>query len=225
MSGLYALASLQLHYGWLFLIFALATAWLMWQWLRGRVWAQTALKLMLVLYAGLAGWLYFSGVLSPGCAWQNVKSFFWPQMMSRTLAFLWFVAGLLWMLDAFLGRTALALPVSPVARMAFLAGLICALCFPVYELVGGRFYPQAQMFGAGPAPLVLFSVCLLGGSRPASWIGRLLLFFNVCLSLDTGLAAAICSQRWHYLPVFLAAAAALTYALAHPRMVTLNKPR
>lgn len=223
MSEYQALAAVALKYWWWLAASMLATAWCFVQIIAGRTWAQSAMKILLAVNAAVVGWLYFTGVFPPSLTRFPVFDAWDLRWVSRALFFLYLLSALLWLLDAFLSRTPLVLPQRLSSRIQIIAGCILALVFPLYELIGGWVFPRAQAFGDGPAPYLIFTLALLGGSRPDTWVGRLLLMLTAALSLETGLLEAALGGRWHYLLVLVVAVLASVYGLRRRRMVSLAR--
>jgi hypothetical protein len=224
-KGYESLAAFTQQYWWWLAADLLAAAWCFSQFVLGRDWTQSALKLVLALNAVVIACLYFISALTPALTVRAAVPFLNTQIASQTMTFLYLVTAMLLLLDAFLSRTRLSLPQRPRSRWQILVGCSVGLLFPAFELLGGQILPRAQAFGDGPAAFVLFTAVLLGGSRPDTWVGRLLLIFVVALSVESGLLAAVFGGHWQYLPVFLAAAMALLYGLRRRRMVALKSSR
>jgi hypothetical protein len=222
MNELSALSAFHHRYWWWMAAILATTIYALVQNYRGKPWAQESLKILLVLNTSVVGMLYFTGVLASGLdTWLN-ESLAVSRLLTQSMTFMFFLMALLWFLDAFLGRTPLRLPMRPLGRILVLAGICLAWLYPLYELPFGNRCPAVQMFGSSPVPLLLFTVSLLGGARPATWLGRLLLILGVVLSLDAGLAAGLAQGRWQDLVVVLASGIALAYAWKRRRMITLN---
>lgn len=221
MGGYEALAAFNLKFWWWLAVSVSAAAFFFIRITHGKTWAQWAMKLLFMLIALVLGWMFFAGVISPGLAGADRPA--WPgaQLISHSLAFIYLLTALFWLLDAFLSRTRLVLPQRPRSRLQIFLGCGLALLFPIYELVGQNVFPRAEAFGAGPAPFVLFSIVLLGGSRPDTWVGKVLLFLTGLLALDAGLLDAVHGRHWHHLLVLLIAGAALAYGLRRRRMIPL----
>lgn len=225
MDGYESLGALTLKYWWWLAADLAAAVWFWIQIMRGRGWSQPAMKGLLVLNAVVIGALYFTGILPPAMLAGEEPAWLPPRFAAQLMAFLYLLLGLFWLLDAFLSRTVLTLPQRPRSRVQIILGGALGLLFPLVDLLGGHLLPRAQAFGDGPAALVLFSAVVLGGSRPDTWIGRLLLILTAALSLEAGLAAAVLGGHWHYLTVTVIAILALVYGLRRRRMVALNAGR
>jgi len=224
-SGYEALAAFQVKYWWWLIFSTLGVAGCLIQVKLGKFWAQGALKIMLAINAAVIGWLFFSGVVAPGMAALRPVFGLNSPWISQSITFIYLLIALLWLFDAFLSRTSLVLPQRPLSRIQIQAGCALALLFPAYELVGLQILPRAEAFGAGPAPFVLFTIVLLAGSRPDTWVGRLLLILTAVLSLDAGLLDAIYGGHWHHLLVLMVVVVAVIYGLKRRRMVALNASR
>jgi hypothetical protein len=221
MGGYEALAAFNLKvWPWL-AVCTLATVFIFVRLMAGKAWAQGAMKLLFVLNALVIAWMFFSGVISAGLV-GTPRSLVSPQLVSQVLTFLYLLVALFWLLDAFLSRTPLVLPQRPRSRVQIFIGCGLALLFPAYELVGLNVLPRAEAFGAGPAPFVIFSIVLLGGSRPDTWVGKVLLLLTGVLALDAGVLDAVYGGHWHHLLVLAIAGAAVVYGLRRRRMISLS---
>jgi hypothetical protein len=221
MGGYEALAAFYLKVWWWLAACTVSAVFIFVRLMAGKAWAQGGMKLLFMLNALVIAWMFFAGVVSPGLA-GTPPSLVSPQLVSHVLTFLYLLVALFWLLDAFLSRTPLVLPQRPRSRVQIIVGCGLALLFPLYELVGMNVFPRAEAFGAGPAPFVLFSIVLLGGSRPDTWVGKVLLLLTAALALDAGVLDAVYGGHWHHLLVPVIAGTAVVYGLRRRRMISLS---
>ncbi len=209
----------QTHMWWVVGI-TFATAWVWRMTLKNKPGNMHWLKGLLVINNLMIGYLYLSGVLTSGCLLWGTTVFGWIANAAKLQAFLFFATALFWLLDLVLGRTDLKLARSPI--VAILSLLICTLglIFPAVEWLFGHRFPNAQAFGIGSIPLLLFSAGLVGGARPRTWLGKVLVLLFFLCAVDSGCFQGMTAGHKHYWVVFGIAGLALLFTWINPKPKT-----